>query len=188
MVNHICHSLDYILQRYPHIGIILLCDFTHLPERYIKTHYRQKQIVIVRTRGDVTLDKIYINMDKLYGQPHTSCLVGSADHKIVLCQSLVGSKFMTGHRQIVTTKVMGQNELVTFVPDLKEIKWEDLYHLSPCEEQLHMFTSNINELMNKHFPTNTVVRHKTDKPWASDIFRDLIRSCQYACKTDGQAL
>ena len=49
MVNHICHCLDYILQRYPHIGIILFCDFTHLPERYIKTHYRQKQIVIGRT-------------------------------------------------------------------------------------------------------------------------------------------
>ena len=32
MVNHICHCLDYILQRHPHIGIILSGDFNHLPE------------------------------------------------------------------------------------------------------------------------------------------------------------
>ena len=32
MVNHICHCLDYMLQRHPHIGIILSGDFNHLPE------------------------------------------------------------------------------------------------------------------------------------------------------------
>ena len=40
-------------------------DFNHLPERYLKTHYRLKQIVIVRIRTDATLDKFYTNMDKL---------------------------------------------------------------------------------------------------------------------------
>ena len=50
---------------------------------------------------------------------------------------------------------MGQNERVMFASDLKEIKWEDLYRLPSCEEQLQMFTSNINELMDKHFPTKT---------------------------------
>ena len=79
MVSHICHCLDYILQRHPHTGIILSGDFNHLPERYLKTHYRLKQIVTVRTRSDATLDKSYTNMDKLCGHPHTSCPVGNAD-------------------------------------------------------------------------------------------------------------
>ena len=84
MVNHICHCLDYIFQRHPQTGIILSGDFNHLPERYLKTHYRLTQIVTVRTRGDATLDKINTNMDKLYGQPHTSCPVGNADHNVVI--------------------------------------------------------------------------------------------------------
>ena len=157
MVNHICHYLDYILQRHPYIGIILSGDFNHLPERYLNTHYKLKQIVTVRTRGDATSDKIYTNMDKLYGQPHTSCPVGNADHNVVICEPLADLKFISGHRQIVTTKVMGQNERVMFASDLKKIKWEDFYHLPSCEEQLEMFTSNINELTDKHFPIKTVV-------------------------------
>ena len=127
-------------------------------------------------------------MDKLYGQPHTSCPVGNADHNVVICEPLVDIKFISGHRQIVTTKVMGQNERVMFASDLKKIKWEDLYHLPSCEEQLQMFTSNINELMDKHFPTKTVVRHTTDKPWVSDRFRYLIRRRQHTWKAGDQAL
>ena len=51
-----------------------------------------------------------------------------------------------------------------------------------------MFTSNINELTDKHFPTKTVVRHTTDKPWVSDRFRDLIRRRQHAWKAGNQAM
>ena len=75
-----------------------------------------------------------------------------------------------------------------FAPDLKKIKWEDLYHLPSCEEQLEMFMSNINELTDKHFPTKTVIRYTTDKPWVFDRFRDLIRKRQHACKAGDQAL
>ena len=127
-------------------------------------------------------------MDKLYGQPHTSCPVGNADHNVVICEPLVDLKFISGHRQIVTTKVMMQNERVMFASDLKKIKWEDLYHLPSCEEQLQMFTSNINELTDKHFSTKTVVRHTKDKPWVSDRFRDLICRRQHAWKAGDQAL
>ena len=134
------------------------------------------------------MDKIYTNIDKLYGQSHTSCPVGNANHNVVIYEPLVDLKFISGHRQIFTTKVMGQNERVMFASDLKKIKWEDLYHLPSCEEQLQMFTSNINELTDKHFPTKTVVRHTTDKPWVSDRFRDLIRRRQHAWKADDQAL
>ena len=101
-------------------------------------------------------------MDKLYGQPHTSCPIGNADHNVVISEPLVDTKLITGHRQIVTTNVTGQNERVVFASDLKKIKREDLYHLPSCEKQLQMFTSKINELMNKYFPTKTVVRHTKD--------------------------
>ena len=120
MVNHICHCLDYILQRHPHTGIILSGYVNHLPEPYLKTHYRLKQIGTVRTRGDATLDKIYNNMDKLYGQPSASCPVGNAYRSVVIGEPLVDRKFISGHRQIVITKAMGQNERVMFASDLKK--------------------------------------------------------------------
>ena len=89
---------------------------------------------------------------------------------------------------MLTTKVMGQNEQVLFTSDLKKIIWEDLYHLSSCKEELQRFTSNINELMDKYFPTKTVARHTTDKPWVSERSRDIIRRRKHAWKAGDQAL
>ena len=111
-------------------------DLIHLPDRYLSTHYRLKQSVTVRTRGDATLDKIYTNMEIHYEQPHTGCPVGNADHNVVICEPLIDLKFISGHRQIVTTKVMGQNERVVFASDFMKIKWEDLYHIPSSEEQV----------------------------------------------------
>ena len=111
-------------------------DLIHLPDRYLSTHYRLKQSVTVRTPGDATLGKIYTNMDKLYEQPHTSFPVGNADHNVVICEPLVDLKFISGHRQIVTIKVMGQNERVVVASDFKKIKLEDLYHIPSSEEQV----------------------------------------------------
>ena len=49
----------------------------------------------------------------------------------------------------------------------------------------NVFTSNMNELTDKHFPTTkTVVRHTTDKPWVSDRFRRR----QHAWKAGDQTL
>ena len=108
--------------------------------------------------------------------------------EIQICEPLVDPKCTSEHRQIVTGKVMEQNERVMFASNLKKIKTEDLYHLPSCKEQLQIFTSNINELTDKHFPTKTVVRHTQDKPWVSDRLRDIIRRRQYAWKAGDQTL
>ena len=180
MINHICQCLDYILQHHPRTGIILSGDFNHLPERQLKAHYHLKQIVTVPTRGEATLDKIYTNMDKLYRSPVTSCPIGSADHDVVICQPYFNSDFKKGHSQIVHTRVMGHNERVMFATDLQRVKWEVLYRLPTCEDQLQYFTTTIHELIEKHFPQKTVTRHTSDKPWVTDRFRDLIRRRQQA--------
>ena len=64
MKNHICHCLDYVLQCQPRA--VLSGDLIHLHERRLKAYYRLTQIVAVHTRGDVTLDNVYTNMETLY--------------------------------------------------------------------------------------------------------------------------
>ena len=137
----------------------------------------------VRTRGDATLDiPIWTHfMD-------TSCPVGNADHNDDICEPLGYTKFISGHRHILTTKVMGQNKRAMFASGLKQIIWDDIYNQPSCEEHLQMFTSNINKLSDKHFPAKTVVRLTTVKPWVSDRFRDLTRRRQHAWKAGDQAL
>ena len=93
------------------------------------------------------------------------------------------SKCITGHQQIMTTKVLCQNKRVMFGSRNQMGK-----QIPSCEEQLQMFTSNINELTDKHFPTKTVVRQTTEKPWVSDKFRDLIHQLKHSWKAGDQAL
>ena len=57
------------------------------------------------------------------------CLEENSDHHIVICEAHVDSKVIIVHRQIMTTKVMGQKGPVIFATDLKKIKWEDHTHV-----------------------------------------------------------
>ena len=75
---------------------------------------------------------------------------------------------------------MGPNEKETFAKALSAIKWEALYRLETCEEQYAYYQMIIEKLMHMCFPSNTVSRHTSDKPWITDRFRSLVRKRQRA--------
>ena len=73
---------------------------------------------------------------------------------------------------------MGPNEKETFAKALSAIK--ALYRLETCEEQYAYYQMIIEKLMHMCFPSNTVSRHTSDKPWITDRFRSLVRKRQRA--------
>ena len=58
--------------------------------------------------------------------------------------------------------------------------WEPLFRLTTCEEKYSYYQTIINSLMEHCFPIKTVTRHTADKPWITDMFRNLIRQRQRA--------
>ena len=86
----------------------------------------------------------------------------------------------TGKLIYVTVRCMGPNEKETFAKALSAIKWEALYRLESCEEQYAYYQTIIDKLMHMCFPSKTISRHTSDKPWITDRFRSLVRKRQRA--------
>ena len=63
MRNHLIAGID------TECGVIITGDCIQLKDNFLKVHYRFVQVVIVLTRGQATLDKIWINMNDFYCTP-----------------------------------------------------------------------------------------------------------------------
>lgn len=180
--SHIVKCVDFVRHIYPQTGLIITGDFNQFPDSRLKQLCQVKQIVTVPTRGKNTLDKIFTNMDMFYCQPTTAPPLGTSDHDVVTCEPAVSASFSTGQKVTVNTRVMGDNERAMFAMDMRSIPWNQVYSLSSYHEQYVFFTLSLLELIDKHFPIKSVVRHTNDKPWVTDTFRYAIRRRQRAYK------
>ena len=74
---------------------------------------------------------------------------------------------------------MGPKEKATFNMALSAIKWEPLFRLDSCADQYSYYYQTVfSNLMEICIPTKVATRHTADKPWVSDLFRDLVRKRQ----------
>jgi len=61
MNDHILDSLDIVSRKHVNLGILLVGDSNHLPDKPLLS-FPLKQIVRSSTRGLAVLDKIYTNI------------------------------------------------------------------------------------------------------------------------------
>ena len=119
-------------------------------------------------------------MSALYGKPDILPMSGSSDHHAVLCQPSP-NKHMLGTQSLQTTKrVCGKNERVLFGSSLMAVDWTPLYHLPSCEDQFNLYYKTISDLLDTFLPFKTSSRRKSEKPWVTDQYRDLIKQRQCA--------
>ena len=180
LCNHIINCVDHIKRHHPYSGVMLVGDFNQFPDRLLVPHLKVKQIIKAPTRGSAVLDKCYTDIFPFYNDFLIMPPIGSSDHNAFLCYPNCDSSYGKGSLNKVTTRVMGQNEKAMFCYELKNIKWEPLYHLASYEEKVLYFTSTISVLMEKYFPAKVVKRHSKDKPWITDHFKSLVAKRQYA--------
>ena len=110
-------------------------------------------------------------MNGYYSTPVSISELGTSDHCMVLWKPDRGSPDIRGNVTRVT--VMG----------VASIRWEPLFRLTTCEEKYSYYQTIVNSLMEHCFPIKTVTRHTADKPWITDMFRNLIRKRQRAYKS-----
>ena len=89
-----------------------------------------------------------------------------------------GSPDIHGNVTRVTVKCMGPSEKAAFAMGVASIRWEPLFRLITCEEKYSYYQTIVNSLMEHCFPIKIVTRHTADKPWITDLFRNLIRKRQ----------
>ena len=161
MRYHLIMGIDTMIRKHPECRVIITGDFNQLNDNFLKVHYRFVQVVNVVTRGQATLDKIWTNMNGYYSTPVSISELGTSDHCMVLWKP----------------------EKAAFAMGVASIRWEPLFRLTTCEEKYSYYQTIVNSLMEHCFPIKTVTRHTADKPWITDMFRNLIRKRQRAYKS-----
>ena len=180
MTKHLTECIDTILQTHPHTGIFLTGDMNSFKDSSIKSSYSLKQIVNSPTRGDRILDKVLTNMTALYSTPLILPQIGKSDHFSVLCRPTPDYQMLKTQSITVTKRVNGKNEKALFASGLMAIQWEPMYRLPSCKEQFEYYAQNITDLLDTFLPLKSVTKCKSDKPWVTDQYRDLIKQRQHA--------
>ncbi len=182
IAQHLRQSVDFILSKHPHSGIILTGDFNQFPDRLITSSIPSlKQLVTFPTREEATLDKVYSNMP-FYAKHSMFPLpkIGSSDHFSVLGKPTVPSTYSSGMKFTVQRRQMDNNHKAMFVHALKTVDWSPLYSAPDVLQKFDFFNHTLSTLINEHFPIVTSQRHTSDKPWVTDHFRSLIKERQLA--------
>ena len=121
LYNHMCTSIDKILQKHPNIGIMVVGDFNHFNEHYFRSTYRLKQIVAKPThdKGRI-LDKVFTTMADLFEEPQILPPLGLSDHFVVhITPSALTSK-IKGKIEKVLVRSSDPNGKAFFVQALKD--------------------------------------------------------------------
>ena len=118
-------------------------------------------------------------MNDFYSTPVSISELGTSDHDMVLWKP--GRRSTDIHGNVTRATVcMGPAEKASFAMGVASIRWEPLFRLNTCEEKYLYYQTIINSIMEHCFPIKTVTRHTADKPWITDLFRNLIRKRQRA--------
>ena len=99
IIAHITRSLEFLLQRYPAAGVLLLGDFNKMRTSRVTGSFHLKQIVDKPTRKGAILDKILTNMADFYPTPEICSHLGKSDHNIITAIPCLGQRGSTGRVQ-----------------------------------------------------------------------------------------
>ena len=165
MREYIIATLDDMLRRHPDCGIILTGDFNQLRDMFLRTQCGFAQLANTTTRNSAIIEKVWSNMDHVYGTPVVLDTLGSSDHRMVVLKPYCDAMLDTGNIHSAVVTRFTAKEKAAFASALSHISWEhNMYAMANCEEQFNFFQHTMEELMVAHFTYNSVTRHTADKP------------------------
>ena len=144
-VSHIIHCLDTICKSHPDTGIVVVGDFNHIKDKYVKS-FPLNQIVNVPTHVNSIIDCIYTNLSNYYDVPILFPGLGVSLHKIVCCIPHVvkPSKCTV----TLTHRTNNHTDKSPFVASPKKVSWLPLYSMTSCEDMFYYFNYHIQSLLN----------------------------------------
>ena len=135
---------------------MLLGDFNKLKDINFKRNHSLQQIVKKPTRDKSVLDKIFTNMETVYGEPEILAPTGLSDHKVVVCYPGLSSNYVAPTVNRLATRSQRHSDRALFVDTLQQICWEPMYSLNTCTEKFSFFENSIKDLPETYLPVRSV--------------------------------
>lgn len=153
MSSHLVTCVDKIRKHYPQTALIIVGDFNHMPDQYLKSACNLTQVVNKTTLDRSIIDLIYTNIPEYYLETHHEPGIGLSKHQVIIwkpqnCQTPQNrSKSLT-----VMKRKQGPKEKAALIRAVDKINWRLLYSLPTCQEQLQAFYSVLNKTIDELTP------------------------------------
>ena len=124
------------------------------------------------------IDLCYTNMVQYYSTPVHLPGVGLSKHQVIVIRpsSCGPNKPETYH---VCRRDHRPKAKQALKDAISKVHWEPVIRLSTCEEQMHAFSTIMDDLVNTFLPMKVMKRCSNDHPWISDEFRRVIQLRQH---------
>lgn len=180
VTSYFINCADFALDQFVNHRLILLGDFNRMCSRGIASNLSLTQVVECPTRGNVTLDKIFMNTDMkdLYHEAIVGPSVGTSDHLSVILRPRVSNQ--RGNHTISVHKVIDfrKSNLESLCIGLQRRPWHTWYRSdADIQEKTDVFYDWLDEEIGK-LPTFYVELQSNDKPWISPLVKHLLM-CKY---------
>ena len=171
--DELINRIEDILDRYPHLRVIIAGDLNNFSTKEIEDTFNLLQVVPSPTRGDALLDKVMIDESLVaaYKNVEVGPSLGNSDHRSVLTTA--------SSKAPVTYKVKDvydfrRSHLDDFRWYLRAYPWHTFFAFqSGIEEKCEQFYKVIQEAITM-IPRTQVIMTEKDKPWITPLIKLLI--------------
>ena len=189
--EYLSSTIGSLCNQHPNCGIILLGDFNDLDISPLLSHHNLKQVVKAPTRSSSILDLIITNLSKYYQTRQLLAPLGSSDHNTVLWAPLLVKSNHYPELKFTkfTTRQFPQSNVDAFGRWASKCRWfEEVMPNATVDDLASSFTTQLTQAIDVFFPSRSVKRHITDKPWITPEIKNLIRARQKAFHSNNTSL
>lgn len=163
---------DSLLNSYPEFSLIVCGDFNTFNCDSFSLALDLINIVDKPTRGNNTLDKIYISRRIISSYENCNILppIGKSDHD---CVYIKESLEQPSQSSVHIVKDLRQSNIEIFVERLANVDFTFMYRLVNIEDKLNIFYEILNSCLDV-IPHTTVQMSPSDKPWMTPVLKSLI--------------
>ena len=170
--NHLQNALEIVSSFCSTPLILIGGDFNRTSVPALQS---LKQIVSKPTRGDVTLDCVYTNLNCVYNNDRVVILppIGNSDHNVVFVKPLNNVTHNQFPSRSVTLRHRTPSNVWSFGCYLYHINWYPLLLLNSVQDIADIFYQVFNFGFDEFIPTKTYSFSLLSKPWFNERLMDI---------------
>ena len=174
IIEFLISRCDAALSSYPEYDVILCGDLNRLPMKDIASSLDLVDLVREPTRGDVTLDHVFVSSGLAFAYDvSVTAPISNSDHCSVqalpVYPSLTKGQFHSIHFDLRRRKLDD-------VVQMLDINWSSYYSLNMnVDEKCEIFHDFLNYCVNVCIPQFQVLMSTSDKPWITPFVKFTIQ-------------
>jgi len=168
--QYMIENFDNFNKTYPNFTNICLGDFNCFKTDFLASQLAMDMIATGATRGNSTLDKIFVSDCKYMYSAEIFDPLHNSDHNkiVVTCDKNISHK--KRYREVYDFR---DSNLANFVYALQKANFSPIYKANDTDDKVSIFYNILSDCLSC-IPKNQIPTSTNDKPWMTAILKQII--------------